>query len=101
MDEGVNGNIPADCVILALSKLIGDEALDVLLMLLIKVSNSSNEIDENAWFAIGQSAYHPDPGLRDPRKGPPACHHHSKEHEPRNGIRGKTIKMSGNGKKRG
>ncbi|EGI67033.1 hypothetical protein G5I_04397 [Acromyrmex echinatior] len=35
-----------------------------------------------------RSAYHP--GLRGPQKDLPACHHHPKEHEPRNGIRRKT-----------
>jgi len=57
-DEGVNGNTSVGCVTLALFNLIGDEALDVLLILLIKVSNSSTiEIDENAWLedAIGLS----------------------------------------------
>lgn len=33
-------------------------------------------------------------------RNPLACYHHPKEHESRNGIRGKTIKMSGNGKKK-
>jgi len=59
------------------SNLIDNEALDVLLMLLIKMSNSSNEIDELTKMHGSKtrldyrSAYHLDAGLRDSREESP------------------------------